>query len=87
LDFLVGLDLNDRDREVKRGLTYLHKLAQIEQRSASTALATVTLLSDRHDRRKLSPRVIDSFADAIEQGVLRMRDLLAYEHLTTFGLE
>ncbi|MBI5304828.1 MAG: hypothetical protein HY868_22020 [Chloroflexi bacterium] len=86
-DLLVGLDLNDRDREVKRGRTYLHKLAQIEQRSASTALATLTLLSDRHDRRKLSPRVIDSFADAIEQGVLRMRDLLAYEHLTTFGLE
>jgi hypothetical protein len=87
LDHLADLNLSERDREVRRGRSYLHKLARIERRSGSTALATVTLLSDEHDRRKPIPRVLEVFAELIEKRVLRMSDLLAYEHLTTFGVE
>jgi len=82
----VELQARGREREARRGRTYLHNLSGIERRSGSAALALVSFLSDLDDssRKRSIPPMLHNLRGPLTEGWLRMSDVLAWEKLTTF---
>ena len=76
----------DFSKVARKGLSYLHRLARLEEETGSTALAYVKFRSDLQRRREV-PRTLPSFAEPLQNGIVTMRDILAYYKITTWRLK
>lgn len=88
---LLRVAVHKDERDASRGRTYLHKLAGIERRSGSTALALAVFLSDLDDPRERGriPPMLAGLGKPLKAkpSPLRMRDILAWEKIVTWGEE
>lgn len=80
---LLRVDLGDRG--ARKGRSYLHNLARIEEETGSTALAQVKFLADVQRRREV-PDILTAFAEPLRKGVITMRDILSYYKIATYKI-